>query len=481
MWTIWVIIFWISAVLIRAVPPVCDLLSVLKKEEENCAETLSLEAKNRTPENDLLLSSGRCAGMWDNMSCWPSSAVGQTVNAHCPEFFQMLTGKKGFVYRNCTSEGWSDPYPRPDIACGYNVNDTTNEARHSYFMTLKTMYTIGYCTSLVTLTIALVVLVSFRRLRCTRNYIHMHLFTSFILRALSNFIKDAILFSSEDTNYCGSYTAGCKLTMVFFQYCIMSNYSWLLVEGLYLHTLLVISFFSERKFLWRFIALGWGAPAVFVAAWATARQLHENIGCWDINTDANTWWIIRGPVVLSIFVNFILFVNILRILMKKLSSPEGRSSDFNQYKYVPYVATLCHVTPPEPLLLLLHWCSPVFVLRRLAKSTLLLIPLFGVHYIIFAFFPEDASSGTMEIQLFFELALGSFQGFVVAVLYCFLNGEVQLEVQRKWRQWHLSKHLRQHLSTSASNGGSGLTQEMQMVRSSPPEHRRATLQRSSVL
>lgn len=45
-------------------------------------------------------------------------------------------------------------------------------------------------------------------------------------------------------------------------------------------------------------------------------------------------------------------------------------------------------------------------LRRLAKSTLFLIPLFGMHYTVFAFLPENTG---VAARLYIELGLGSFQ------------------------------------------------------------------------
>ncbi|CDQ71427.1 unnamed protein product [Oncorhynchus mykiss] len=92
--------------------------------------------------------------------------------------------------------------------------------------------------------------------------------------------------------------------------------------------------------------------------------------------------------------------------------------------------------------------------KRLTKSTFLLVTLFGVYYILFAFLPIKVSGLTYKIWTFVELALASTQGFGVAVLYCFLNGEVQYEVQRRWRRWRLKQHLheepRQHGSMSQS-------------------------------
>ncbi|XP_034039486.1 vasoactive intestinal polypeptide receptor-like [Thalassophryne amazonica] len=279
-----------------------------------------------------------------------------------------------------------------------------------------------------------------RKLHCTRNYIHMHLFVSFILKAIAVFIKDVVLYEVGEVDNCSSGSVGCKAVMAFFQYCIMASFFWLLVEGLYLHALLAVSFFSEKKYFWAYLLIGWGGPAVFITAWSFAKAFYNDVGCWDIiETTDVFWWIIKTPILASILMNFILFICIIRILRQKINCPDIGRNESNQYS-------------------------------RLAKSTLLLIPLFGINFIVFAFIPEQVKT---ELRLVFDLILGSFQGFVVAVLYCFLNGEVQGEIKRKWRRWHLQRYMnsdtKYHHPSMGSNNFS--TQITMLTRCSPKTRR----------
>ncbi|XP_007466176.1 PREDICTED: pituitary adenylate cyclase-activating polypeptide type I receptor isoform X5 [Lipotes vexillifer] len=422
---------------------------IFKKGQAMCLEKVQ-RANELMGLND---SSPGCPGMWDNITCWKPAHVGEMVLVSCPELFRIFNpdqvwetetiGEFGFadsnsldlsdmrvVSRNCTEDGWSEPFPHYFDACGFDEYESETGDQDYYYLSVKALYTVGYSTSLVTLTTAMVILCRFRKLHCTRNFIHVNLFASFVLRAISVFIKDWVLYAERDGNHCFISTVECKAVLVFFHYCVVSNYFWLFVEGLYLFTLLVDTFFPERRYFYWYIIIGWGTPTVCVSVWAVLRLYFDDTGCWDMNDNTALWWVIKAPVVGSIMVNFVLFVGIIVILVQKLQSPDMGGNESSIY-------------------------------LRLARSTLLLIPLFGIHYTVFAFSPEDVSK---RERLVFELGLGSFQGFVVAVLYCFLNGEVQAEIKRKWRSWKVNryftmdfKHRHPSLASSGVNGGTQLS------------------------
>ncbi|KAG8233567.1 hypothetical protein J437_LFUL012931 [Ladona fulva] len=229
---------------------------------------------------------------------------------------------------------------------------------------VKMLTQTGYSVSLITLIAAFIIMASFKRLRCPRNILHMHLFASFIMRAFMSLLKDSlfveglglpskvlvqdgqIFISQEEHSWI------CKLVVVLWQFFIMANYSWVLMEGMYLHNLIFLALFSDTSSITMYVILGWGLPVLAVVPWVALRAMLEDTHCWTTNDNSLFFLVIRIPIVASVLINFGMFINIVRVLLLKLKS--SISEETRRYRY-----------------------------RRWAKSTLVLVPLFGIHYAIF--------------------------------------------------------------------------------------------------
>ncbi|XP_068592884.1 growth hormone releasing hormone receptor 2 isoform X2 [Cebidichthys violaceus] len=381
---------------VRSTHAECSIVLHLQEKENECELKMNAAASMQSSN-----STAGCVTEWDGVSCWPSSSEGDVVSVHCPLLLLKPETPPVVIRRTCSVGGWSEPSVPYYEACFYEASEDEDVRREKkHFDALKLIYSIGYGASLAALLIAVLLFCCFRKLLCTRNYIHLNLFVSFMLRSVAVFLKDVVLFADKSTNHCTMSTLRCKAAVTFFHFCVVSNFSWLLVEALFLQTLLLCTFTPTRRLLWIYAAVGWGSSSLTVVIWALMKKQLDDEGCWD-DLESRLWWIIKTPILLSIFINLVIFLNISRIIAQKTKA-----------------------SPVSP--------SETHLTRTLLRSTLLLVPLFGIHYVVFALIPEHVGVGP---RLYFELVLGSFQGFIVALLYCFLNGEVQKEIQRTVRRW----------------------------------------------
>ncbi|XP_068825116.1 parathyroid hormone 2 receptor isoform X2 [Capricornis sumatraensis] len=237
-----------------------------------------------------------------------------------------------------------------------------NIEKQEFFERLYVMYTVGYSVSFASLAVAILIIGYFRRLHCTRNYIHMHLFVSFMLRAASIFVKDRVVHahigvkelrslilqddlqsSIEVPAVDKSQYIGCKMAVVMFIYFLATNYYWILVEGLYLHSLIFVAFFSDTKYLWGFTLIGWGFPAAFVTVWAIARATLADARCWELSA-GDIKWIYQAPILAAIGV---------QSEVKKLWSRWNLSADWKRtppcggHRYGSVLTTLTHSTSSQ--------------------------------------------------------------------------------------------------------------------------------------
>ncbi|KAM8946874.1 glucagon receptor [Pelodytes ibericus] len=390
------------------------LIESLEKYEKECHQNISLES----PPIGLV-----CNRTFDKFSCWPDAMPNTTVSVSCPWYLPWHNKvQHGRVYKHCGADGqWelivNGHHLRDARECELDDYDLRDQERNGRtYSSFKIMYTVGYSVSLGALILALAILVGFSKLHCMRNYIHINLFASFILRAVSVLVNDTLLktvynetIDDDYVQHWRSKEAGCRAATVLMHYGIIANNFWLLVEGIYLHNLLVLAVFSERSYFALYVCIGWGAPILFIIPWVAVKYMYENVACWGTNGNMAYWWILRSSVYIAVFINLLIFVRIIQILVSKMRAHQMRYTD---YKF------------------------------RLARSTLTLIPLLGIHEVVFACITDENAHGTLRlVKIFFDLFISSFQGMLVAVLYCFVNKEVQSELLKIWKRWKLGKDI----------------------------------------
>ncbi|XP_071959213.1 secretin receptor-like [Antedon mediterranea] len=369
-----------------------------------------------------------CAAYDDGNLFWESGPPG-TYSQPCPENLFKDFPDTVRATRTCLDTGDWYPYGENGTENGKtNYDDCIDlyferqESLVKHFQIIKTLQKIGWSLSLTALILGIIIFVYFKKLRVARNYIHINLFLSFILHHVSILITNKLVVSTDTQ---AEVTALCKTLSVISHFAILANYHWLLMEGVYLYSLLSVAVLSERSRLGCYIGVGWGGPLIVTVIWILAHQkidlsdFNPMQRCWMSITEFKTYWILDVPIMITIVVNLILFLLILCVIRDKLKT----STTSESKKAI-----------------------------KLARSTMVLIPLFGLYYVVFLVIRDDMGSHTLDmVKIYFELVIGSVQGLLIAVLYCFMNGEVRQEIGRKWHLHKLNRALSSHRSLRDAN------------------------------
>ncbi|XP_077715754.1 adhesion G protein-coupled receptor E3 isoform X3 [Canis aureus] len=190
----------------------------------------------------------------------------------------------------------------------------------------------------------------------------------------------------------------CAIIAGALHYLYLASFTWMLLEGLHLfltaRNLTVVNYSSVNKFMKKLMfPVGYGVPAIIVAISAASRpHLYRTSNrCW-LNLDKGFIWSFLGPVCAIICVNLVIFLLILWILKKKLSSLNSEVSTIQNIRMLTFKATA------QLFILGCTWCLGIL---QVGPAAYVMAYLFTI--------------------------INSLQGFFIFLVYCLLSQQV-----RKW-------------------------------------------------
>ncbi|KAI5613448.1 calcitoninprotein-related peptide type 1 receptor precursor [Silurus asotus] len=325
-----------------------------------------------------------CNRTWDGWLCWEDTDIGVTAHQQCPDHFHDFD----------PAESISGKFIRTLFILISVYHSVFQTALNLFYLAL-----IGHGLSLVSLFISLGIFFHFKSLSCQRITLHKNLFISFILNSIITIIWLTGVANNQELVQ--RNPTSCKVSQFIHLYLFGCNYFWMLCEGIYLHTLIVVAVFAQKQHLIWYYLLGWGFPLLPTTIHAVARSYYYDDNCW-ISSNTSLLYIIHGPICAALLVNLFFLLNIVRVLITKLKVTHQAESS---------------------------------LYMKAVRATLILVPLLGIQFILLPYKPSERV--LTEIYDYVMNILMHYQGLLVATIFCFFNGEVQSVLRRHWNQYRM--------------------------------------------
>ncbi|XP_058259700.1 calcitonin gene-related peptide type 1 receptor [Hemibagrus wyckioides] len=404
--------YWITSILFLST--LCELFTAARSSESDSQQksgndSLTInDSRNKimmaqfecyqkiTKDNNRDRNAGlMCNHTWDGWLCWDDVEAGNTATQHCPDYFTDFDTSE-LATKICTESGKWFIHPVSNrtwtnfTTCNQFTVERQQTAINLYYLVL-----IGHGLSLTSLLASLGIFFHFKSLSCQRITLHKNLFFSFVLNSVVTIISFTAVVNNREAN-----SVSCKVCSFIHLYILGCMYFWMLCEGIYLHTLIVVAVFAEKQRLIWYYLLGWGFPIIPAVIHAIARSYYYNDFCW-ISSNTSLLYIIHGPICAALLVNLFFLLNIVRVLITKLKVTHQAETS---------------------------------LYMKAVRGTLILVPLLGIQIVLLEYKPEGHRT---EIYTYMMAILIHYQGLLVATIFCFFNGEVQGVLRRHWNQYRI--------------------------------------------
>ncbi|XP_046845837.1 adhesion G protein-coupled receptor L4-like [Xenia sp. Carnegie-2017] len=273
---------------------------------------------------------------------------------------------------------------------GVLIQVTDEEISPTDIRALTAITYVGSALSLIGVFFTVLAITCLPGARSERNFIHVNLAIAIAC------VQIVFLAGIEETEN----EVLCTVVAAFLHYFLLVAFSWMLIEGIFLHILIVKVFHDHLPRRRYYMTFSWGLPLVIVVA--SVIVFRDGFGtesaCW-LSTEKSTIWTFAGPAILVMIVNMVVLCKVMKEI-NSLRDSDQRDANVRSIRYG-------------------------------VRSTIILLPLLGLTW---AFGLIGFNQDTVVFQYLFTV-FNSLQGLFIFLFHCVFNSEVRKAFWRKVDIW----------------------------------------------